>query len=255
MQQFRLAICDDEEYFIEDIKQYLKAYVSETENEIGIEAYTSGVDLLKAVEKMDYEYDIYFLDVDMPQMNGTDVAKVLREHFPMAVICFITSYEQYAYEAFRAEALDYLIKPVKYTDLRHTLNRCVIQIQYCRDSDAAQKRYLEVKTKHGSELLDVKDIIYIEKRRNQCVFHLDDGEMVSYMTLAEVYEELDKELFLYVHQGYIVNFSQIREVKTDVVCLGKNREIPLSRRYRTEIKQRHMDKITRLRLEKMRDYK
>lgn len=251
MQQFRLAICDDEEYFIEDIRQYLKAYISETENEIIADAYTSGRELLKILDNEEKRYDIYFLDVDMPEMRGTDLAKELRQRYPMAVICFITSYEEYAYEAFRAEALDYLVKPVKYTELRHTLNRCAIQIQYCRDTNAAKKRYLEVRTNRGSSLLDVKDIIYIEKRRNQCVFHLDDGELVSYMTLSEAYEKLDKEVFFYVHQGYIVNFAQIREVKQKVVCLGKNREIPISRKYQPQIRQMHLDKIRRLRADNL----
>lgn len=250
MQQFRLAICDDEEYFIEDIRQYLKAYISETENEIIADAYTSGKTLLETLEKEAKNYDIYFLDVDMPEMRGTDLAKEIRQRYPMAVICFITSYEEYAYEAFRAEALDYLIKPVKYTELRHTLNRCAIQIQYCRDADAARKRYLEVKTNRGSTLVDMKDILYIEKRRNQCVFHLDDGELLSYMTLSEVYDLLDKDSFFYVHQGYIVNFAQIREVKMKVVCLGKNREIPISRKYQPKMRQMHLDKIMRLRAEK-----
>lgn len=250
MQQFRLAICDDEEYFIEDIRQYLKAYISETENEIIADSYTSGKALLEISEREEKSYDIYFLDVDMPEMRGTDLAKELRQRYPMAVICFITSYEEYAYEAFRAEALDYLIKPVKYAELRHTLNRCVIQIQYCRDADAAKKRYLEVKTNRGSTLVDMKDIIYIEKRRNQCVFHLDDGELLSYMTLSEAYDMLDKASFFYVHQGYIVNFAQIREVKMKVVCLGKNREIPISRKYQPKMRQMHMDKIMRLRAEK-----
>lgn len=249
MQQFRLAICDDEEYFIKDIRQYLKAYISETGNEILVEAYTSGKDLLDALRQGEKSYDIFLLDVDMPKIKGTDLAKELRQRYPMAVICFITSYEEYAYQAFKVEAMDYLLKPVKYPELRHTLNRCVIQIQYCRDADVAKEQYLELKANRGSMLVDIKDILYIEKRRNQCVFHMNDGELVSYMTLSEVYKKLNKDMFFYVHQGYIVNFAQIKEVKTNLVCLGKNREIPISRKYQPKIRQMHMDKIIRLRTE------
>lgn len=247
MQRFRLAICDDEDYFIEDIRQYLKAYISETENEMLVDAYHSGNELLEVLEQGEKSYDIYLLDVDMPQMRGTDLAKELRQRYPMAVICFVTAYEEYAYEAFQAEALGYLIKPVKYTKLRHLLNRCAIQVQYCKDADAAKERYLEVKTNRGSALLEMKDILYIEKRRNQCVFHMDDGELVSYMTLQEAYEKLDKNMFFYVHQGYIVNFAQIREVKMKVVCLGNNREIPISRKYHSKMREMHLNKIMRIR--------
>lgn len=251
MQQFRLAICDDEEYYLEEIQKYLYAYISETENEMITDSYTSGKDLLAAVEKKKAEYDIFLLDVDMPEMRGTEVAKEIRKMCPMAVICFITAYEEYAYEAYQAEALGYLTKPVSYADLRHLLNRCAIQIQYCRDSEAAKERYLEVKTNRGSTLIEVKDILYLEKRRNQCVFHLDDGELVSYMTLSEAYEKLDPNMFYYVHQGYIVNFAQIREVKLKVVCLGKNREIPISRKYQPKMREMHMDKIKRIQAARM----
>ena len=82
------------------------------------------------------------------------------------------------------------------------------------------------------------------------MFHLDDGELLSYMTLSEAYDMLDKASFFYVHQGYIVNFAQIREVKMKVVCLGKNREIPISRKYQPKMRQMHLDKIMRLRAEK-----
>ncbi|MBO5373796.1 MAG: response regulator transcription factor [Lachnospiraceae bacterium] len=250
MEQFRLAICDDEEIYIENIKQYLSAYISETENEMIAESYTSGEALLTAVESGKAAYDIFLLDVDMPEIRGTEVAKEIRQMCPMAVICFITAYEEYAYEAYRAEALGYLVKPVKYTELRHLLNRCAIQIRYCKDSKAAKERYLEVKTVRGSSLIDIKDVLYIEKRRNQCIFHLEDGEMVSYMTLAEVYSMLDPEEFYYVHQGFVASFSKIKEVKPTVVCFGLGREIPISRKYQPKMREMHMDKIKRLRADR-----
>lgn len=248
MEQFRLAICDDEEICIENIRQFMSAYISESGNEMLVDTYTSGIDLLDAVENGKADYDIFLLDVDMPDMRGTIVAKELREMYPMAVICFITAYEEYAYEAYRAEALGYLTKPVSYSDLRHLLNRCAIQIQYCRDSETAKERYLEIRTQRGVALIDIKDILYIEKRRNQCVFHLDDGEIVSYMSLAEAYDMLDPKAFYYVHQGFVVNFAQIREVKPTVICFGRGREIPVSRKYQPEIRKLHMDKIKHLRV-------
>lgn len=246
MRQFRLAICDDEAFFIEDIRQYLKAYESESGNEMIITAYSSGMDLLADLQRGEKEYDIYFLDVDMPEIKGTKVAKYLREICSHAVICFITSYEEYAYEAYQTEALGYLKKPVKYVDLKYMINRCTLQIQYMKSAKEAEQQYLEVKTGRGSKIIRIDDILYIEKRRNQCVFHLEDGEFVCYNTLSNIYKELDKSIFFYVHQGYIVSFPQVREVKSNVVCLGKEREVPLSRKYQPKIQEMYMEKIRSL---------
>ena len=243
MKQFRLAICDDETFFIEDIRQYLKAYESESGYEIITTAYSSGSDLINAIKSGEPEYDFYFLDVEMPEMKGTDVAKHIRRFCPQAVICFITSFEEYAYEAYQSQALGYLKKPVSYVDLKHMMNRCTLQVQYLKDAKEAQQQYLEVKTGRGSKVIRIDDILYIEKRRNQCVFHLEDGEFVCYNTLSNIYKQLDKTIFFYVHQGYIVSFPQVREVKSNVVCLGKDREIPLSRKYQPKIHNMYMEEI------------
>lgn len=247
MQQFRLAVCDDELFYVEEIQKFLYAYINETENEMITDTYTSGEELLNQIEKERIIYDIVLLDVDMPAMRGTEVAKEIRSISPKTVICFITAYEEYAYEAYQAEALGYLKKPVSYAELKHLLNRCAIQIQYCRDTKAARERYLEVRTNRGSMLVEMKEILYIEKRRNQCVFHLEQGEFVSYMTLAEVYEKLDPQVYFYVHQGYIVNFAKVKEVKQKVICFGMNREIPISRKYQAQMKQMYLDKMNRFR--------
>lgn len=250
MRKFRLALCDDEHFFIEDIKQYLKAYESETNNEIVVTEYYSGIELLEDIRANGLTWDILFLDVDMPQKSGTEVAKEIRRNYENAVICFITAYVEYAYQAYQTEALGYLVKPVKYSELRHLLNRSVTQVQYMKDAAEARKRYIEIKTNHNTTILCMEEILYIEKRRNQCVFHLEDGEMVCYMTLKEVYKKLDHEIFYYVHQGYIVNFEQIKEVRADVVCLGRNREVPMSRRYQSKMREMHMNKIRHIQMQR-----
>lgn len=253
MQQFRLAICDDEPFYIEEIRKFLYAYISETENEMITDSFTSGEELIAKIEQERIVYDIVLLDVDMLAMRGTEVAKEIRSISPKTVICFITAYEEYAYEAYQAEALGYLKKPVSYAELKRLLNRCAIQIQYCRDTKAAQERYLEVRTNRGSTLVEMKEILYIEKRRNQCVFHLEQGELVSYMTLAEVYQNLDPDVYFYVHQGYIVNFAKVKEVKQKVICLGMDREIPISRKYQAQMRQMYFDKMNRIRWSENRD--
>lgn len=243
MREFKLAICDDQQCFIDDVKQYMKAYESEKKSQFTISEYHSGEELLEEIGGKGLVQDILFLDVDMPGKKGIDVAKEIRERYQNAVICFITSYENYAYQAYETYALGYLLKPVEYVKLRDMLNRCVTMVQYQKNAEEAKKHLIEVKTSNSTVFLDTDEILYVEKRKNQCVFHLEDGELLSYMTLKQVSQLLDGEVFLKVHQGYIVNFRHIKEVKADSVCLGKNREVPVSRRNQETLRNLHIDKI------------
>lgn len=149
------------------------------------------------------------------------------------------------------EALGYVMKPAKYTELKRIMHKALIQIYYQRDSVEASRRYLEVATKKERMMIDTRNILYVEKRGNQCVVHLEDGEVVCYISLKQFFAQLNQEKFCYVHQGYVVNFDKIKEVKKEAACFGEGREIPVSRRYQPGLKKRHMDKIYRLRQERV----
>ena len=250
MNEFNVAVCDDEDYYIADIKKYVVAFESESETKLNIYEYNSGLELLQDMQNSGVKFHIVFLDVDMPEYSGIDTAIELRKTDKNVVICFETSYEQYAYEAYQVEALGYIVKPVKYVELKKLLERAIINIRYCIDEKQADEKYLEVKTNKDSKLVEIKDIIYIEKRKNQCIFHLMDGELVCYETLGNIYGKLDVQQFYYSHQGYIVNFSKIKEVKKGCVCFSESVEAPVSRKYYTSLRKMHMDKILRIRQER-----
>lgn len=248
MSEYKLAICDDQQCFIDDIKVYLKAYESESKNKVTVSEYHAGEELLEDIEKCGLDKDILFLDVEMPGKTGTAVAEEIRKKYPDTVICFITSHEDFAYQAFQVAALGYLMKPVEYQELRDLMKRCIIQVQYQRNARETEQRYIEIKVRNGKAILDTDEILYVEKRKNQCVFHMEDGEVLSYMTLKQARQLLDDTVFYTVHQGYIVNFRHIKEVRSNSVCLGKNREVPVSRRNQAILKKLHMKKIESIRL-------
>lgn len=244
--ELRLAICDDEESHIDHICQYLAAYESESGNKLVVERYFSARILLEELRGGEKQYDILFLDVDMPDMQGTDAALEIRKFDKNTLICFITSYENYAFQAFQVDAVGYLVKPVAYRDFRHMVDKCAVQIQYVRDKEAAEERYFRIRTERGETVIPAQNIMYIEKKRNKCVFHLVDGEVTSYDTLSKVYERLNHQQFYYTHQGYIVNFARIKEVAPNRIYLAGDLEIPVSRRYYKELRELHMNKIKRL---------
>ena len=133
MNEFNVAVCDDEDYYIADIKKYVVAFESESETKLNIYEYNSGLELLQDMQNSGVKFHLVFLDVDMPEYSGIDTAIELRKTDKNVVICFETSYEQYAYEAYQVEALGYIVKPVKYVELKKLLERAIINIRYCID--------------------------------------------------------------------------------------------------------------------------
>lgn len=244
MEKIHLALCDDEAYYIEDIQKLLATYIEETGCEISADSYLSGIDLLKKLESKSYE--IFFLDVDMPKIKGIDLGKEIKKRAPRAIICFVTAYQQYAYEAYQTEALGYLVKPVEYKELKRILDRSIEQLELFRGKGQEESSLLQLKSGRGMAWINPKEIVYLEKRKNQCVFHMEKDEVIIYMTLREVYTMLDPTMFYYTHQGYIVNFAKILEVKAKSICLKGNIEIPVSRKYQPMIRELHIEKIMQL---------
>lgn len=251
MKEIKIAICDDEEFYQKELEKFISVYGNEAETALSLKTFSGAEQMLEDVQGNGFCYDMLFLDIEMPGISGVEAAKRMREMNLTTVICFVTSHSGYALNAFELDAIGYIMKPVKYTDVKRMMDKAKMQIYYQWDYEEAEKRYIQIATNHENYIVEWNKIIYIEKRRNQCVFHMTDREIVCYDTLEHVFHKLDPHIFLYTHQGYIANFNYIKEVKKTVVCFGQGMEIPLSRKWYQEIKERHIDKICRLRSEKI----
>lgn len=253
METIRIGICDDEDFFREELDKLVSVYANEAEHDFDIHTYSKAEDVTTDILEKNEEYHILFLDVEMDGMTGMEAAQKLRRDGYKGVICFVTSKDRYAFDAFGVEAIGYVKKPAKYQDVKRMVQKALVQIYYQRDEEEAKKRYLEITTQNEKVMLDLHQVLYVEKRRNQCVIHMESSEIVCYETLKKLYERLDKTKFSFTHQGFIVNFDKIKEVKKDTVCFGAGREIPVSRRYQAELRERHMNKIYRIRQERSKN--
>lgn len=246
MKTINVALCDDEEVFLDMIYSLVMACMNENKYNFTVTKYLDSKQLLSDIQAGSVEYDLLFLDIDMPEMSGIDVARKLREGRYDGIICFVTSHNRYALEAYGVEALGYIMKPAQYVDVKKLVEKAVIQIFYRFDVQEAEKRFLEINTQSGKKVITMDNILYIEKRRNQSVVHLEDGEVVCYESLKSLFDRLNQSKFCYSHQGFVVNFDKILEVLPTYIALGEGREVPVSRRYQKELKDRHMNTIRQL---------
>ncbi len=199
----------------------------------------NGLQAAEVIEKI--EPDIVFLDVQMPGLDGLALIRNLQEknlHLPFFILA--TAFDQYALEAFRLEALDYLLKPIEKSRLAQAIDRAK---RFLAPPPAAEPRSGPLKTKlllktgQRNLLVDVADVIYASIADGVITIVTKSGAGDStYRTIDELQSDLDPEVFWRVHRGFLVNINRIREVNpwfhSSLILKmddPKNTEIPVSR--------------------------
>lgn len=211
-------LVDDEPLALAELSHLLKDFpdieVSGTASN-GLEA----LDLIESIEP-----DLVFLDVQMPGLDGMSVVRRLREkQVPLPYFVFATAYDQYAIEAFRLEAMDYLLKPVEKSRLEQTLVRARREIEDRRTTGETAAitpartgpARTKILVRHGARslIVDAAKIIYVTIEDGVITVVTDEFEgLANYRTIDEMQSDLDPDMFWRVHRGYLVNVNRIREV-------------------------------------------
>jgi len=212
------VVIDDEKLALEELSYLLRSYPE-------IDVVGTAENGLEAVELIERAApDLVFLDVQMPGLDGMGVIRKLREQsddLPHFVL--VTAFDHYAIEAFRMEALDYLLKPVEKARLDETIQRVHRLFAEGRSAHSEpapatprsrdQRTKILVKSSGRSFIVDAHDIVYatIDEGVITIVTSSMEGES-NYKTIEELQSNLDPETFWRVHRSYLVNINRIREV-------------------------------------------
>jgi len=211
------VLVDDEQLAREELSYLLKEF---PDVEV-LATAGNGLEAIRLIE--DLEPDVVFLDVQMPGLDGLGVIGKLREkNVPLPHFILATAYDQYALEAFRLEALDYLLKPIEKDRLGLSVERArkVItekaKVQQPEPAPARlgpQRTKLLVKNSNRNFIVDAQDMVYatIEDGLITVVATNVEGES-NYRTIEELQSNLDPDTFWRVHRSFLVNINRIREV-------------------------------------------
>lgn len=233
---YRVAICEDEIFYQDELISAFTSYQEESEHILELELYQKGEEFLEVFNQKTYH--IVILDVEMGTLSGIDVAKEIRNHDGQVQIIFATSHEQYALNAFDVSALGYLVKPVSYIKLKEILSKAIMMVDFIQEKMELKERYIQITVNYRLVNIRVDTITYIEKKRNLSIIHIKNNRYSCYETLSQLHERLDIYLFVYTHQGFIVNFNKIKEVLSTNIIMEGNIKIPLSRKYQKTVKER-----------------
>ena len=224
----RIAVCDDEEKFRNQARDMVDKLAGSLD--VVVDAYSDGNQLLAAFDKK--PYDVLFLDIEMPVMDGITLAKKLRERSDSIYIVFLTGHVEYALEGYEVNALRYLTKPVQEEKLREVL-------RFVMDQNTSKKQ-LMIKEDGEELLLNIADIIYFEAQNQYVMIYTEDGEHLIRYNIGDFEEQLKKDGFFRTHRGYLVSLAKVKKlVKNEVIMDGSDGDIsvPVSRTNTKSLKE------------------
>lgn len=240
----KTIIIDDEYNASEFLEKMLKRYFP---NKFHICKTCENIDdAVKAIEE--HQPDLVFLDIQMPNKNGFELFKEIKEiNFE---VIFTTAHSEYAIDAIKRSALDYLLKPINYIDLLGAVNRFEqknkkenqetqlnILIENIDSGDTAHKK-IAIATETGFEFVKFNTVIYLEAQNNYTKFNLTNGSSITTSKTLKHFEEiLPSELFFRIHKSYLVNMNFIKRFtkgNEQFVELITGQKLPVSIRKKDE---------------------
>jgi two-component system response regulator LytT len=206
-QQIRVLIVDDEMYSRSELGHLLQAH---PHIDIVGEAESGEEAVLKSIQ---LQPDVVFLDIEMPKMNGMEVASSLRELKKSPLLVFATAYPDFAAKAFRYEALDYLLKPFDEEQVLETVMRLKkLFLQEVKPDEQKRSGKLAVDTSGDIFYLDPKDIVYILYEERASKVMTTKGEYSTKTPLKELERRLSSYDFFRIHKSYLVNIHYIKRL-------------------------------------------
>lgn len=228
-----VAAVDDNEEDLALLKGYLDRFSAEQGVKIQTDLFESSVEF---VETYKNNYDVIFLDVEMPGMDGMEVAREIRRKDDTVGIIFITNMIQYAIHGYEVNAIDFMVKPVGYFNFADKLNKA---LHFVRRRNGKE---ILVTGEEGAVRLEVSDVIYVEKEKNYLIFHTFKGNFRTRGTMQELRDRLGNLAFSECTTGCLVNLKYVERIEKNTV-LVEGRELPVSRRLKKEFMQDFIDYV------------
>lgn len=205
----------------------LESYIDKTEGLSLINIFENPVVVPDFLENN--EVDLVLLDIQMPQMRGTKLASKIKNDVH---IVFTTAYSEYAVESYEYEAIDYLVKPIRYERFVEAVKKVQKKIHVIENKEEP-----EITVKSGYDVIKIKlrDIFFIEGMKEYVAFHTAEKRILSYLSLKSLINTLPDTEFIRIHRSFIVNKSHITSLHQNKLIV-RGKELPVSRSYYKAVK-------------------
>jgi DNA-binding LytR/AlgR family response regulator len=230
--ELRCCAIDDEPFALRQIG----AYIEKTPFLKLVSLCNSGLAALEIISSE--KIDLLFVDINMPDLNGMDLVKSLKEK---PYIVFTTAHTEYAVEGFRVNAADYLLKPIGYNDFLKSVNkvRALAEMKNNVATSAESKPgHIFVKSEYKLVRINLADIKYVESMHEYVRIHIaGERPVMTLMSMKAMEEQLPLQRFMRVHRSYIVNLDMVKVVERNRIVFDNDVFIPVGEQYREQFQR------------------
>lgn len=235
--KIRIACCDDEKQQLELYKTMFTNIEMRQDIKLNVEYFLSGNFMLERFQSEKNPFDLVYLDMDMDEKSGLDLAKEIRQNYHSdCLILFLTNYPKYMQNSFDVRAFQYMIKPVQFDEFERKFNAAR---KYLEKDD---KNRVVLKIDEDNVVFFTNEIYYIEKEKSskQFLVYLEDKCVVAKGVLSAIENQLLEQHFMRTHRSYLVNMKHMRRIQKNDLVLSNGNLVPISRRKEKELKQQFM---------------
>lgn len=239
----KIAVCDDDTIMTEFIGEAVLSEYSKYDNDVTVD----NVDNCTMLQTADYHYDIIFLDIDMPDISGFDIAERLNRDSRGALIIFVTSHDELVYSSIKFKPFRFIRKTYLENELPEAAAASAAAIHSSQNSEK-----LKFRTKNGETELELKKIVFLEIYDHNILVHTADNKTIQCTGNLSAYEQRLSEMsrlsdceFVRPHKSYLVNCLFIDNVRVNEILLDSGMVVPLSRYRAKDVKTRYLNYLRR----------
>lgn len=230
-----IAICDDN---VDEIKQYEDYMDEQPANTFTYDVFYDSYELLEYQKLTGCKYHLYFLDIEMEEMDGLSLAREIRRFDQRALIIFVTNHAQYVYDVFDVITFHFLQKPITSSDFQYILHRALNYFKLTQ-------RNFVFKQQRNIVTVPCDDIYFIEKDDRKAYIYTTNETYDCYMSMNKILPQLG-ETFARIHGSVIVNLKYVKSIKDNEVLLTSGTKLYCSRSYNKNAKRKHLDFLRNL---------
>lgn len=235
MDKLRVAVCDDEIVQQKVMQALLQKFFEENDILAEVKFYSSGQEYLKEKKSEILNTDIFLLDIFMPELNGIDIGKELKNIGAKGKIIFITAGNDFITEAFEIQAFSYIKKPVVYEKFSKVMSSVIKSFE--------KTRYMDIVVDREKQRIYLDDVDYVETLGRRLVIYRQDKGVETYLSVKYFMDEYGEDDFLQISRYVAVSKSKIQRIVGRSLYLMNGRELLISEKYLPITRKLHIEYI------------
>lgn len=225
----KIAICDDINEMCVCIENKVEGILKNKSIGYEIDIFNSGEELCRMLDEI--RYDLIFLDIEFPKMDGIEIGKYIREikKDNITQIVYVSGRKKYAMELFQVRPIDFIVKPLEDKQLERVIDIYI-------DIMGGMKNFFEYRKSYSHKKVELYKIMYFIRDNRKVTVVTSEEKDAFYESLEKVYERVKNYGFLFIHKSYIVNYRYIKLLRYDSVTMTDGTQLSISQSKRKEIR-------------------